>query len=143
LKIGLFIATIPASSIAGGMPVSLPVQLTARLAEGLASLYRHPERMLLAWHRYAIYTALTIGDPLCGGAARVWLDILAVRRALFCWPHDSRDLWPAPEDLLALAEQTLASTADRASVARQLNRAQALADIAGADMTSPRYSDPT
>jgi len=119
--------------------VSLPAQLTDRLAEGLAALYRHPERTLLAWHRYAIYTALTIGDPLRGGAARIWLDILAVRHALFCWPHDSHDLWPTPEDLLALAEQTLAAAADCASVGKQLNRAQALADIAGADITSPRY----
>jgi len=127
------------SSIAENMPVSMPAQLTARLAEALAALYRHPERALLSWYRYAIYTALTIGEPLRGGAARARLDILAVRRVLFCWPPDAGDLWPAPEQLLALAEQLLVGTADRAGIGKQLNRAHALADIAGADVTSPRY----
>lgn len=127
------------SSIAENMPVSMPAQLTARLAEALAALYRHPERALLSWYRYAIYTALTIGEPLRDGAMRARLDILAARRALFCWPPDAGDLRPAPEQLLALADQLLVGTADRAGIGKQLNRAHALADIAGADVTSPRY----
>jgi hypothetical protein len=127
------------SSIAEDMPMSMPAQLTARLAEALSALYCHPERALLSWYRYAIYTALTIGEPVRGGAARARLDILAVRRVLFCWPHDAGDLRPAPQQLLALAEQLLVGTADRAGIGKQLNRAHALADIAGADPTSPRY----
>jgi hypothetical protein len=117
----------------------MPAQLADRLAEAHSALYRHPERALLSWYRYAIYNELTSAELVRGGAARARLDILAVRRALFCWPPGADDLQPAPGQLLALAEQLLVGSADRAGIARQLNRAHALADIAGADISSPRY----
>jgi hypothetical protein len=123
--------------------MSMPGHITVRVEEALAALYRHPERALLAWYRYAIYTALAQGAPLRGYAARAWLDVIAVQHVLFCWQADRRGpwsrLWPQPAQLLALAEEVMAGRADHAALGRLLDRAQALADVAGEDATSPRY----
>jgi hypothetical protein len=121
---------------------ALPAPLAERVAEALAALYSHPERALLPWYRYTIYAEL-IANERAGGAARAWLDILATRRVLFCWQPYARSVWPGewtqPEYLLALAERLLRGAADRAAAAAQLDRAHALADVAGEPATSPHY----
>jgi hypothetical protein len=44
-----------------------------------------------------------------------------------------------PAQLLTLAEEVMAGKADHATLSKQLNRAQALADVAGEEEISPRY----
>jgi hypothetical protein len=122
--------------------VPMPVPVAARVAEGLAALYRHPERALLPWYRYAIYTALTPDDHTCGQAARAWLDIIAVRHVLFCWQpniHSWPATWLQPDQLLVFAEQLMCGAADPTQAGTAVNRAQALADVVGEDPASPRY----
>ena len=119
----------------------MPASITARVAEALAALYRHPERALLPWYRYAIYAALTPG-PADKQAARAWLDIIAVRHVLFCWQplaHDWPSAWLQPQQLLAFAEQLIRSGVDRSRARTAVNRAQALADVAGEEASSPHY----
>jgi hypothetical protein len=122
--------------------VPMPPAITDRIAEAMAALYRHPERALLPWYRYAIYAALTPGQPTDRFAARAWLDIIAVRHVLFCW-RPSAHGWPAawlqPAQLLALAERLLRNGDDRSSACTAVNRAQALADVAGEEASSPHY----
>jgi len=120
--------------------VSLPAHITARVEEALQALYCHSERALLPWYRYAIYMALTIGAPFQGRAARVWLIIAAARHVLFCWQVYARGPWSrdwtGPDQLLTLAEQVMQGTVDHVRISTQLNRAHALADVAGEDVTS-------
>ena len=120
----------------------MPASITARIAEALAALYRHPERALLPWYRYAIYTALAPDSHADGQAARVWLDIIAVQHVLFCWQpytHGWPKTWLQPAQLLALAEQLVRTAADRSQARTAVNRAQALADVAGEEASSPHY----
>jgi hypothetical protein len=122
--------------------VPMPPTVTDRVAEGLAALYRHPERALLPWYRYAIYSALSPDHRSDRLAARVWLDVVAVRHVLFCWrpsAHDWASSWLQPEQLLALAEQVIQRNIDRSLARSVLNRAQALADVAGEAASSPHY----
>jgi hypothetical protein len=112
------------------------------VTEALAALYRHPERALLPWYRYAIYTALAPAAQADRHNARAWLDIIAVRHVLFCWrpsTHNWPDTWLQPTQLLTLAEQLLQNGADSAGARRAVDRAQALADVAGEEATSPFY----
>jgi hypothetical protein len=120
----------------------MPATITARIAEALAALHRHPERALLPWYRYAIYAELTPDNHADRQAARAWLDIIAVRHVLFCWQpctHGWSDTWLQPHQLLALAEQLLQQAADRSCAGTAVNRAQALADVAGEEPASPHY----
>jgi hypothetical protein len=127
----------------GVLGVTLPPYVADRVGEGLAALYRQPERALLPWYRYTIYAALAEGDPALGLAARAWLDIAAARKALFCWPPYARRGWPPhwsqPTGLLTLAEQLLAGSARVADAGTLLDRAYALADVAGEPADSPDY----
>lgn len=128
--------------IAEGALVPMPAPITARIAEALAALYRHPERALLPWYRYAIYAEFTPGNDVDGQAARAWLDILAVRHVLFCWQPCTQgwpDTWLQPNQLLVLAEQLMRHATDRSHARAAVNRAQALADVAGEEPTSPHY----
>ena len=119
--------------------MSFPTSVAARISEALSALHRHPERSLLPWYRYAIYTALT-ADAGHGLRVRAWLDIVTVHHIQFCWrPRAWPATWPQPDQLLALAEQVLVGTADRAHVGALLNRASALADVAGEPETSFDY----
>ncbi|HET9221319.1 MAG TPA: Imm5 family immunity protein [Roseiflexaceae bacterium] len=129
-------------SIAEGTLVPMPPAITHRVAEALAALYRHPERALLPWYRYAIYSALTTDHHADRLAARAWIDIVAVRHVLFCWrpaAHDWPSSWLQPEQLLALAEQLILGGVDRSHVRMAVNRAQALADVAGEEASSRHY----
>jgi hypothetical protein len=127
--------------IVEGALVPMPVSITARIGEALAALFRHPERALLPWYRYAIYAELTPDNHVDGQAARAWLDILAVRRVLFCWQPSQGwpDAWLQPGQLLGLAEELVQRAADRSYARTTVNRAQALADVAGEEPTSPHY----
>jgi hypothetical protein len=120
----------------------MPTPITSRVAEALAALYRHPERALLPWYRYAIYAALTPDNRADRQTARAWLDIIAVRHVLFCWQpsaHNWPGAWLQPQQLLVSAEQLLHGSADSCSARPTVNRAQALADVAGEEGTSPYY----
>jgi hypothetical protein len=120
----------------------MPPTITDRVSEGLAALYRHPERALLPWYRYAIYSALSPDHHSDRLAARAWLDIVAVRHVLFCWrpsAHDWSSSWLQPERLLALAEQLIRRNIDRSLACTAINRAQALADVVGEAASSPHY----
>ena len=130
------------TGIVEGALVPMPASITARIAEALAALYRHPERALLPWYRYAIYVELTPDNHVEGQAARAWLDILAVRHVLFCWQPCAQgwpDTWLQPNQLLGLAEQLVQRAADRSHARAVVNRAQALADVAGEEPISPHY----
>jgi hypothetical protein len=121
----------------------LPAALTERIEEADRALFRHSERELLPWYRYAIYTALAEAAPAQAGRMRAWLDIVAVRHIQFCWQPAPSDgwppAWPVPEQLLALAERLLTNAADRNAASAQLGRAHAIADIVGAAPTAPEY----
>lgn len=120
----------------------MPPAITHRVAEALAALHRHPERALLPWYRYAIYSALTPDEHADRCAARAWIDIVAVRHVLFCWrpsAHDWSGSWLQPEQLLALAEQLIQGGLDRPRARMAVNRAQALADVAGEEASSRHY----
>ena len=124
-------------------PAPLPADIQERIAEALAALHRHPERSLLPWYRYAIYAALAERDALCGLAARARLDLSAARKALFCWAAYGRAIWPRewlqPAQLLALGEALLRGELSAAEAAGRIDRAHALADVAGEPATSPHY----
>jgi hypothetical protein len=122
--------------------VPMPSTIADRVAEGLVALYRHPERALLPWYRYAIYSALSPDHRSERIAARAWLDIVAVRHVLFYWrpsAHDWASSWLQPEQLLMLAEQLIQPGVDRSLARAAVNRAQALADVAGEAVSSPHY----
>lgn len=123
--------------------MSTPFDLAERVSEALGALYRHPAQTLLAWYRYAIYDALLIDQRPSSYAARAWIDVLSARHVLFCWQPYERagwsTAWLRPADLLDMAEQALEGRRHAADVQRQITRAQALADMAGADPSSAVY----
>ncbi|HWQ15454.1 MAG TPA: Imm5 family immunity protein [Roseiflexaceae bacterium] len=121
----------------------LPAPVAARADEALRALFRHPERTLLPWYRYALYTALAADEAGRGGRAQAWLEILAVQRVLFCWrplAHSPRHPVRAqPDALLTLAADVIRGAAERALASATLNYARAYCDVAGELPTSPHY----
>ena len=121
----------------------MPADIQERVAEALAAMHRHPERLLLPWYRYAIYAALADADALGGLAARARLDLAAARKSLFCWAAYGRAIWPRdwlqPAQLLALGEALVGGTLAPAEAAARIDRAHALADVAGEPATSAHY----
>jgi hypothetical protein len=122
----------------------LQAQVAARREEALQALFRHPERTLLPWYRYALYAALVEDDAGAGLRTRAWLDVLAARKVLFCWqPFAASTHLPVrmqPDVLLALAADTLRGATTLTAVQPELNRALALSDVAGERPSSPHYA---
>jgi hypothetical protein len=121
----------------------LPAQIVERVKEALQALFHHPDRALLPWYRYALYIALQDDDPRTSQQVRAWLDLLAVRKALFCWQsiassprHSVRTQPPA---LISLAAETIRGDTDLRTVRAELDHALAYSDIAGEAPASPHY----
>jgi hypothetical protein len=115
-----------------------------RTDEALRALFRHPERTLLPWYRYALATALETDDVAAGRRARAWLDILAAQKALFCWrplAHSPRHpVRQQPDALLALARETVRGSAEPTATRAALTYARAYCDVAGEPPESPHYA---
>lgn len=122
----------------------LPGAVAERADEALQALFRHLERALLPWYRYALYTALEADDAEAGRRAWAWLDLLAARKALFCWKplaaHPRHPVRAQPDALLALALDTLRGAAEPSASLAELNYALAYCDVAGEQPASPHYA---
>jgi hypothetical protein len=122
----------------------LSAPVAERADEALRALFRHPERRLHRWYRYALYTALQEDNAGRGDLVWAWLDILATRRVLFCWQPLARSLHhpvrSEPDALLSLAANTICGTAERAIARAELNYALAHIDVAGELPASPHYA---